>query len=131
MKVLLDTHTVLWFINGDSQISVKAKRIIEDKGNEVLMSAISLFEISIKLKLTKIILRKPLAEVFDDIRSAGIAILPIHNKHLLEYQNLSLNVEHRDPFDRLIISTAISEQAAIVSVDKQFDHYQSLVEILW
>ncbi|WP_374759416.1 PIN domain-containing protein [Dyadobacter fanqingshengii] len=58
-------------------------------------------------------------------------MLPIHNKHLLEYQNLSLNAGHRDPFDRLIISTAISEQAAIVSVDKQFDHYQSLVEILW
>ena len=67
MKVLLDTHAMLWFINGDSQISVKAKHIIEDKGNEILMSAISLFEISIKLKLSKITLNKPLAKIFQDV----------------------------------------------------------------
>ena len=64
-------------------------------------------------------------------KSAGIEILPIHDKHLLEYQNLTLNAEHRDPFDRLIISTAISERAAIFSVDKQFNRYENLVEILW
>jgi PIN domain nuclease of toxin-antitoxin system len=131
MIVLLDTHAILWFINGDSQISLKAKQIIEDKRNEVLVSAISLFEISIKLNLAKIELCKPLTAIFEDIKSAGIEILPIRNKHLLEYKNLALNAEHRDPFDRLIISTAISENAAIISVDKQFDHYKGLVEILW
>ncbi|MCF0048620.1 type II toxin-antitoxin system VapC family toxin [Dyadobacter sp. LJ53] len=110
MKVLLDTHALLWFINGDSQLSFQARQIIEDKSNEVLLSAVSLFEISIKLKLAKLTLRKPLAEIFQDIRSAGIDILPIRDNHLLAYQNLSMHVEHRDPFDRLIISTAISEK---------------------
>lgn len=131
MKALLDTHAMVWFIAGDSQISVKAKQIIEDKENQILVSAISLFEISIKLKLSKIALNKPLAEIFQDAISAGIEILPIQNKHLLEYQNLTMNAEHRDPFDRLIISRAISEKAAIISADKQFNLYKSQVEILW
>jgi PIN domain nuclease of toxin-antitoxin system len=131
MKVLLDTHAMLWFIEGDRQISHKARQIIEDTNNEVLISAISLFEISIKLKLSKLTLRKSLTDIFQDIKNAGIVTISIENRHLLEYHSLELNPEHRDPFDRLIIATAISEKAAIVSIDQHFAYYQNLVEILW
>ncbi|MCF2487640.1 type II toxin-antitoxin system VapC family toxin [Dyadobacter sp. CY347] len=97
----------------------------------MLVSAIGLFEISIKLKLCKLVLRKSLADIFQDIKNAGIVTISIQDRHLLEYQSLELNPEHRDPFDRLIIATAISEQAAIVSIDQHFAYYQNLVEILW
>jgi PIN domain nuclease of toxin-antitoxin system len=131
MKILLDTHTVLWFIEGDSQLSEKARQIIENTQNEVYLSAVSLFEISIKLKLGKLMLQKSLAEIFEDINRAYLKILPISQLHLLEYQNLPLNANHRDPFDLLIIATAISENADIISRDQKFDQYRSVVNVIW
>jgi PIN domain nuclease of toxin-antitoxin system len=131
MKILLDTHTILWSIEGDSQLSTKARMIIEDIQNEVYLSAISLFEISIKLKLGKLSLQKPLNEILEDIDSALLKVLPISHLHLLEYQNLPLTANHRDPFDLLIIATAISENADIISRDKKFDHYRSVVNVIW
>lgn len=118
MKIVLDTHTLLWFIEGSSKLSIKARIIIEDFNNKIFVSSVSLFEISIKLKLGKLILQKPLKEIFHDITSADIEVIAISNSHLLEYQNIPFYTEHRDPFDRLIIATAIVERADIISMDQ-------------
>lgn len=131
MKVLLDTHAILWFINGDHQLSVKARQIVENTENQILISAISLFEIAIKLKLNKLTLQKSMEEIFVDINTAGIETLPIREIQLLQYQVLPMHSEHRDPFDRLIIATAISEKAAIIGIDRHFNYYHSFVEVLW
>ena len=127
----MDTHALLWFIDGNDQLSVKARHIIENTDNQILISAISLFEIAIKLKLNKLALHKPLEEIFADITAAGIDTLPIQELQLLKYQELPTHSEHRDPFDRLIIAAAISQKAAIISIDRHFYLYDSFVEVLW
>ncbi|WP_229253836.1 type II toxin-antitoxin system VapC family toxin [Dyadobacter sp. NIV53] len=95
MKLLLDTHAVLWFIEGDSQLSAKARELIENPVNEIYVSVISFFEISIKLKLGKLYLQKPLSLIFQDIAHAYIHVLPISNSHLLEYQNIPIISDHK------------------------------------
>ncbi|MCF2445409.1 type II toxin-antitoxin system VapC family toxin [Dyadobacter sp. CY345] len=131
MKLLLDTHAVLWFIDGDLQLSANARELIENPVNQIYVSAISFFEISTKLKLGKLSLQKPLNLIFQDIADAYIKVLPISNSHLLEYQNVPLISDHRDPFDRLIIATAVAENAGIISIDQKFQNYRSLVNVIW
>lgn len=131
MKFLLDTHTLLWFIDGDTQISPKARKTIEDTKNEIAVSVASLFEISIKLKIGKLLLRKSLAEFIDDVDKALIQVAPIANAHLIAYQNLPDVPDHRDPFDRLIIATAIAEDSIVISADPQFKHYRDHVGVIW
>lgn len=77
MKFLLDTHTLLWFINGDTQMSPLARVTIEDTSNEIAVSVASLFEISIKLKIGKLSLRKSLPEFISDVGKAWISVTPI------------------------------------------------------
>jgi PIN domain nuclease of toxin-antitoxin system len=131
MKIVLDTHTLLWFIEGSSKLSIKARLKIEDLRNEIFVSSISLFEIAIKLKLGKLVLHKPLSEIFQDIKSAEIKVINISDLHLLEYQSIPFYTEHRDPFDRLIIATAIVERADIISMDQKFIYYKDLVKVIW
>lgn len=131
MKFLLDTHTLLWFIDGDTQISPKARKTIEDTKNEIAVSVASLFEISIKLKIGKLSLRKSLAEFIDDVDKALIQVSPIANAHLIAYQNLPDVPDHRDPFDRLIIATAMAEGSIVISADPQFKHYRDHVGVIW
>lgn len=131
MRYLLDTHALLWFTGGDKQLSVKSRDIIEDKGNKVMVSAISLFEIPIKVKIGKMELIKPLAGIYRDIQVASIEILPILLSRLDEYQNIPLYADHRDPFDRLILATAVVEKADIITLDPKFQYYTDLVKIIW
>jgi PIN domain nuclease of toxin-antitoxin system len=131
MKIILDTHTVLWFIEGDNQLSKRARNIIEDTQNDVFICPISLFEISIKLKLGKLFLKKSLSGLFEDIYAADIKVLSFSDLHFVEYQTLPTYGDHKDPFDRLIISSAISENAALISADPKFGYYKDLVELIW
>lgn len=77
MKILLDTHALLWFIEGDSQLSQNAKKLIENPDNEVYVSHISFFEISIKLKIGKLQLLKSLRGIYNDALKAGIELLDL------------------------------------------------------
>ncbi|GAB2795673.1 type II toxin-antitoxin system VapC family toxin [Rhabdobacter roseus] len=131
MPLLLDTHALLWFIGGDNQLSAQARKLIEDPSNRVMVSTISLVEMTIKIKLNKLSLKKPLNEIYRDIRSAFIEVLPISPSHLIEYQNVPLYAEHRDPFDRLIIATAVVEKPEVISLDPKFQYYKDLVDIRW
>ncbi len=117
MNYLLDTHALLWFTGGDKRLSNKARKIIEDIDNKLSVSASSLFEIAIKVKIGKMNLTKSLDTVFRDVQTASIIVLPITQPHLQEYQNIPLYADHRDPFDRLIIATAIVEKAEIITID--------------
>jgi PIN domain nuclease of toxin-antitoxin system len=88
MKILLDTHTLLWFIEGDSQLSQKAKKLIEDSENRVYVSFISFFEMSIKLKIGKLHLTKSLKEIYQDTLTAGIEIMDLDFNHIETYQSV-------------------------------------------
>ncbi|MBK9373962.1 MAG: type II toxin-antitoxin system VapC family toxin [Holophagales bacterium] len=124
MRLLLDTHALLWFLAGDEKLSGVARALVEDDGNEVLVSAGSLWEIAIKLSLGKLGMSVPFEEAFPAQLDANeIRILPILPAHLQRV--VSLPFHHRDPFDRLLAAQAIAEGLPLVSRDAVFDAYGS------
>jgi PIN domain nuclease of toxin-antitoxin system len=128
MKLLLDTHILIWLINGNQKFSQTARQAIEDESNNLYLSIASLWEIAIKISIGKLELGIPLEQIIASfILPGGIEILPIQLPHLLVLQTLPFH--HRDPFDRLLISQTKSESLTLVSVDSVFEQYE--VEILW
>ncbi|MEB3293320.1 MAG: type II toxin-antitoxin system VapC family toxin [Synechococcales bacterium] len=127
MKLLIDTHTFLWFIHDDPKLSDHAVSLLESDA-DLLLSTASLWEIAIKVNLQKLTLPAPY-EFFipRQIQVNRIEILPIQISHLAVAVKLPLH--HRDPFDRLLISQAIAEQMSIISIDQTFDRYA--VDRLW
>jgi PIN domain nuclease of toxin-antitoxin system len=127
MKLLLDTHTFLWFIDDSPQLSAKGKTLLE-ADNDLLLSIGSLWEIAIKLRLGKLTVAMPTDVLMtQQVTSNDIGVLSITVPHLVTVSTLPLN--HRDPFDRLIIAQAMVEQMPIVSADPAFDAYP--VQRLW
>jgi len=128
MTLLLDTHTFLWFVLDDAQLSRQARTLIEDPANDVVVSPASYWEIAIKVRLGKLDLRSS----YDDFMQRGIlgndfAILPIEPRHTSLLTTLPMH--HRDPFDRLLVAQATVENFAIVSADEALDAYG--VRRLW
>jgi len=127
MPYLLDTHAFLWFVSGDKQLPESAKRIIGNIDESCFLSAASLWEITIKLQNNKLNLGLSLKELFDFADRNQIEIIPINYEHLLQLSKLP--VHHNDPFDRLIIAQAISEELIIITRDKLFKNYK--VKQIW
>ena len=122
MRVLLNTHAFLWFVLGGPQLSSNARRHIEDPGNEKLVSPASYWEIAIKISVNKYTLSQPYeAFMQKGIADNGFIILPIEPKHTAVLT--SLPFYHRDPFDRLIIAQAMTEQIPVISGDAAFAAY--------
>ena len=122
MRLLLDTHTLLWFLADDPRLSVKAKAAIEDTANERWLSPISLLEIALKHRLGKLPLPAPFGILFPaSLLADDIHLLPLEVSHLELLTTLPLH--HRDPFDRVLAATAIVEELTLVSVDPAFDLY--------
>jgi PIN domain nuclease of toxin-antitoxin system len=128
MRLLLDTHSFLWFVLGDSQLSPRALSLILDPGNEKLLSPASYWEIAIKISIGKYSLSEPYEAFLQrGIAGNGFVILPIEPRHTARVINLPFH--HRDPFDRLLIAQAIAEGIPIVSADPALDRYP--VTRLW
>lgn len=128
MNYLLDTHTFLWFLEGNNTLSSKARIIIENADNTIYVSIASIWEIAIKISISKLKLIVNLEEVKTEIVKNNFEILPLDFEHIIELTNLEQI--HKDPFDRIIISQAISEKCTIVSKDSNFDFYNN-VNVLW
>ena len=128
MRLLLDTHTLLWFALGDAQISPAALALINDAGNDKLVSPASYWEIAIKVSIGKLTLNQPYEDFIDrGVRQNGFDILPIEPRHTGRVAVLPFH--HKDPFDRLLIAQALTEGIAVVGVDPLFDRYG--VKRLW
>ena len=127
-RYLLDTHTVLWFLGGDEKLSPKAKRIISDADNICFLSMASIWEIAIKVKLGKLQLGVSLQEFYNVVSANSIKILPISFDHI--NQILKLEDIHRDPFDRMILAQAFTEQLIILSRDNNFIKYK-MSHVVW
>lgn len=121
MKLLLDMHILLWYLEGHPNLPETQLQQIEDRRNQVAVSAVSLWEMTIKIAIGKLELMDDLATVENTLLQQGIRILPIQTAHLQRL--LSLPFHHRDPFDRLIIAQALAEEMILVSDDAAFSAY--------
>jgi PIN domain nuclease of toxin-antitoxin system len=127
MKLLLDTHTFIWFVEDDKHLAIKTKRLIEDPDNEIFLSIASLWEMAIKLQLNKLELSHPIEKVIELAIHNGFVFLPILPEHIIALTKLEFF--HRDPFDRIIIAQSITGELAIITRDKFFDDYG--VDRIW
>jgi len=126
MNLLLDTHTFIWFVNGDKDISSKAIELIENPDNLSLISIASIWEIAIKASLGKLRLTNEFHTIRDLILENGLQILPITFSHTEKVYTLPFH--HRDPFDRIIIAQAIVEKCTVITKDSNFSKYELLVK---
>lgn len=131
MTYLLDTQAAIWFIESSSALSSTAKRCIQDNDNTIVLSRISLFEIAIKIKIGKLKIRRGIKGFIDDLNSERIHIYPVTDTHILSYQLIPLFEQHRDPFDRLILATALAENWPVISADEKFRLYDGVVQLIW
>ena len=121
MNYILDTHTFLWFIEDSPRLSQNALNILESEAL-LFLSAASLWEIAIKVSMSKLTLPIMFAQFMNKhLQQNDISILPIQLPHLEEVARLPFY--HRDPFDRLIIAQAIRENMAIIGTDHIFYSY--------
>jgi PIN domain nuclease of toxin-antitoxin system len=127
-QLLLDTHTLLWFFWDDSQLSGRAKALIEDANNRKLVSIASCWEIAIKVGVGKLDLGESSRTFLPrEIASNNFELLPISLDHATMVEGLAAH--HRDPFDRLLIAQSMLESLPLVSADVVFDQYG--VSRLW
>jgi PIN domain nuclease of toxin-antitoxin system len=122
VKLLLDAHALLWFLDANPLLSAQAKRLIEDPQNHKLVSVATCWEIAIKVGLKKLDLGEPATTFLPrELSTNHFDLLSIELPHATFVETLPLH--HRDPFDRLLIAQSIIETIAIVSVDVVFDLY--------
>ena len=127
MNVLLDNHALLWFYNGDAQLSSTSKNLIKDTSNNCYVSIASIWEVTIKYNIGKLELENSLADLFEFVKRNQISIIPIELKHLLVLSILPLI--HRDAFDRIIIAQGMTEKLTVISKDSFFKDYD--LPIIW
>ena len=127
MRLLLDTHALLWFAAGDSRLARRARRAIEDDANAVLLSAASVWEMAIKISLGRLTLPTTATEFMRSKLQSGLEMLPVDWSHAAAVETMPFH--HRDPFDRLLIAQAQLEDLTIVTGDPAFRKYN--VRIVW
>jgi PIN domain nuclease of toxin-antitoxin system len=120
MRVLLDTHALLWAAFRKDLLSARARKLIEAPANEILVSAASAWEIATKYRLGKLPLAQVLVEDFvPRVAAAGYILLPISVEHALRAGRLP--ADHKDPFDRMLAAQAIDEDLPLLSNDERLD----------
>jgi PIN domain nuclease of toxin-antitoxin system len=128
MKVLLDTHILWWIVTGDARLSAKAKKIFTDVQCKLFFSIVGFWELAVKSSLKKANLHKHWYTLIQDhLRDNSISVLPITPEHC--HQVSLLPFHHRDPFDRLLIAQAITEDLTLLTADPKFKKYNVDVAI--
>lgn len=133
MRLLLDTHALLWSLIDPAQLSPAAHRAITDPTTQVSVSAISFWEIAIKSALGKLSLQGTTAELLvDAAQQQGFDLLPLDPRLAASFTRLPIDPQHRDPFDRMLIWQAISLGYTLVSRDRKIS-MQTLpgLHVLW
>lgn len=122
MKLLLDTHVVLWSVSDPDRLSAESRGLIEDGTNEVLVSVVTAWEIAIKQSLGKLDLPKPAEQWLPDVlRRTGYEVAEIGLAAALRVRGLPWH--HRDPFDRLLVAQTIEDGYTLVTHDDAFTAY--------
>jgi len=128
IKVLLDTHALLWWLFDDPRLSQRARKVIASPDSAVFMSSASAWEIATKYRLGKLPEAKEVVENLPDLlRMNKMEELPISMAHAIVAGSLS--IAHRDPFDRMLIAQAQLESMPVVTTDAQFKGHN--IQIIW
>jgi PIN domain nuclease of toxin-antitoxin system len=128
MRILLDTHLLLWALGAPARLPAAAREAILDAANEVLFSAASIWEIAIKAGLGRADFRANPVEIARAAVASGIDELPVRAQHAALTAQLPRH--HRDPFDRLLVAQAMTEPARLLTVDAALEPYSELVVVL-
>ncbi|MEH1768899.1 MAG: type II toxin-antitoxin system VapC family toxin [Nostoc sp.] len=122
MRLLLDTHALVWIILEPEKLSQRATNLFFDRDYEIFLSIVSIWEIQIKVQLGKLHFDLPLSELIESQQQVNdLQLLSITTEHIYALEKLPNH--HRDPFDRLLIAQAMTEQMPLLSVDAVFDRY--------
>jgi PIN domain nuclease of toxin-antitoxin system len=128
MKLLLDTHTFIWWAIQKARLSATTLAAMQNTQNQLMLSIASLWEMQLKTQLGKLHFNLPLSQLIEDQqRVNGLQLLPIEPDHI--YALGQLLYHHKDPFDRLLIAQALTENLPMVSADPVFKAYP--VQIIW
>lgn len=128
MRLLLDTHALLWWLSGDAHLAPPAREAIQNEASAVYVSAASAWEIATRVRMGKLPGAESLAQDFaEEIREHGFLPLAISVEHGQRAGNLP--GPHKDPFDRMLIAQAQADNLVLVSNESVFDHYG--VQRLW
>lgn len=128
MKLLLDTQLILWAAGQTERLSPRAKRLINDPRNELLFSAASLWEITIKASLGRDDFRIEARVLRHALLENGYIELPITSEHAVNVDGLA--PLHKDPFDRLLLAQALVEGITLLTADAQLARYQGPVRMV-
>ena len=127
MNCLLDTHTYIWWPGDPSRVGEFAAKLISDSGNDIYVSMASFWELGIKSSLGKIALSQDILSLATTLYEDGLKLLPIEPRHCSAVANLPFH--HRDPFDRMLVAQAFTEDLTLLSRDKEFPPYP--VRVIW
>lgn len=128
MRLLLDTHTFIWWASEPEKLPQKIRELCENPENTLVVSVTSVWEMQIKMQLGKMTIHTPLVELIESQMEANdVALLPITLDHVVGLANLPFI--HHDPFDRLLISQAMVEDFILLSKDKKMAGYP--VKVMW
>jgi PIN domain nuclease of toxin-antitoxin system len=119
VRILLDTHALLWWLGDDDRLGGQARELIRDRGNEIMVSVASLWEIVVKVRVGK--LTADVKDIADAVEQEDFELLHVGVTHLLTLGGLP--TFHRDPFDHLLIAQAITEGATFMSEDRNVSRY--------
>ncbi|MBX2989715.1 MAG: type II toxin-antitoxin system VapC family toxin [Bacteroidetes bacterium] len=127
MKLLLDTHALIWFLQDDERLTAEAKKAIQTSGNVSFVSLASMWEMAIKSSLGKLKIEVPFGEIPNSVRKSGLEMLDIRFEHIETVSGMPFF--HRDPFDRILIAQAIFSRLSLVSNESVFEQYG--IERIW
>ena len=120
-RIILDTSIFLWFLAGDKRLTDQSRELIEDQRNDLCISIASFWEMAIKISLGKLDVSGGYISAKDAADKLGVTALPISFESLQVLEKLPFM--HRDPFDRIIIATALAEGCCVVTSDENFSKY--------
>ena len=127
MSYLLDTHALIWYFEDSPDIPENVKMIIDNNTTKKFISTASLWEIAIKMSIGKLTMGLRFDEVLTEVENSDLLVLQVENKYLNKV--FELPFLHKDPFDRLIIATALTENMTIITIDENIQKYN--VSWLW
>lgn len=128
MRLLLDTHVLLWSLGDPARLDAQTRAVLEDNANQVLFSAASIWEIAIKAGLGRADFGVRPEDITQAAREAGFQELPVHAEAAARVADLPML--HRDPFDRLLVAQALTEPARLITADPVLLSYSELVTLI-